>query len=88
VQIWRRSFDIIPPPMEEDHKYYIDIVENPKFTDIQDEIPKVESLKTTMERAIPFWNNEIVPCIKSGKKSSGGVSWNYITWHCKNILVV
>ncbi|KAJ9576635.1 hypothetical protein L9F63_025468, partial [Diploptera punctata] len=68
VQIWRRSFDIIPPPMEEDHKYYIDIVENPKFTDIQDEIPKVESLKTTMERAIPFWNNEIVPCIKSGKR--------------------
>ncbi|PSN39000.1 Phosphoglycerate mutase 2 [Blattella germanica] len=67
-QIWRRSFDILPPPMDENHKYYTDIADNPKFLQIKDKIPKVESLKTTMLRTIPFWNNDIVPCITSGKK--------------------
>ena len=54
--------------MNEDHKHYKDIVENQKFVDIKDKIPKVESLKTTMERAVPYWDNNIVPCIKTGKR--------------------
>jgi hypothetical protein len=68
VQIWRRSFEILPPPMGKDHKYYHHIVNNPKFRLIRDKIPETESLKTTMLRVIPFWSNVIVPDIKSGKR--------------------
>jgi len=68
VQIWRRSFDILPPPMREDHKYYAEIVNNPSFSSIQDKVPQVESLKTTMLRVIPFWSSAIVPDIKNGKR--------------------
>uniref|UniRef100_G3Q0I0 Phosphoglycerate mutase n=1 Tax=Gasterosteus aculeatus aculeatus TaxID=481459 RepID=G3Q0I0_GASAC len=52
VKIWRRSFDIPPPPMEKDHPY------NKVIS---------ESLKDTIARALPFWNDVIAPEIKSGK---------------------
>ncbi|GFG35422.1 hypothetical protein Cfor_10143 [Coptotermes formosanus] len=68
VQIWRRSFDVRPPPMEKHHKYYNEIVNNPKFRSIKGRIPQTESLKTTMLRVIPFWNSAIVADIKSGKR--------------------
>lgn len=68
VQIWRRRFDMLPPPMEKHHKYYNEIVNNPKFRFIKDKIPQTESLKTTMLRVIPFWTSTIVPDIKSGKR--------------------
>jgi broad specificity phosphatase PhoE len=54
--------------MGKDHRYYSEIVNNPKFKSIRDKIPQTESLKTTMLRVIPFWNNAIVPDIKSGKQ--------------------
>jgi 2,3-bisphosphoglycerate-dependent phosphoglycerate mutase len=69
VQIWRRKFDVLPPPMKEDHKYYKSIVDHPKFRNHPDiEIPEVESLETSMARTIPFWNSDIVPAILSGKR--------------------
>jgi len=66
VQIWRRSYDIPPPSVEEndsrwpgnDRRYQgID----PKF------IPKTECLKDTVERFLPAWHEVITPAIKSGK---------------------
>jgi 2,3-bisphosphoglycerate-dependent phosphoglycerate mutase len=68
VQIWRRSFDVLPPPMDTDHKHYNEIASNPKFRAIKDKIPQTESLETTMLRVIPFWDSTIVPDIKSGKR--------------------
>ncbi|KDR18846.1 phosphoglycerate mutase 2-like [Zootermopsis nevadensis] len=68
VQIWRRSFDILPPQMEKDHSYYNEIHNNKKFMPIRDKIPQAESLKTTMLRVIPFWNSTILPDIKDGKR--------------------
>jgi 2,3-bisphosphoglycerate-dependent phosphoglycerate mutase len=59
---------MLPPPMEKHHKYYNEIVNNPKFRFIKDKIPQTESLKTTMLRVIPFWTSTIVPDIKSGKR--------------------
>lgn len=69
VQIWRRSFDTPPPPMESDHKYYKDIVEDPIYKDgpSKDEFPKFESLKLTIERTLPYWNDVIIPQLKEGK---------------------
>lgn len=69
VQIWRRSFDIPPPPMEADHQYYDAIVKDPRYKDgpSADEFPKFESLKLTIERTLPYWNDVIIPQLKEGK---------------------
>ncbi|XP_018326005.1 phosphoglycerate mutase 2 [Agrilus planipennis] len=69
VAIWRRSFDVPPPPMEPDHPYYDVIVKDERYKDgpAPGEFPKFESLKLTIERTLPFWNNNIVPEIKAGK---------------------
>lgn len=70
VQIWRRSFDVPPPPMEPDHKYYDTIVKDPRYADGPklEEFPKFESLKLTIERTLPYWNETIIPQLKEGKK--------------------
>lgn len=70
VKIWRRSFDIPPPPMDKNHKYYDAIVKDPRYAKDPplSEFPMFESLKLTIERTIPFWNESIVPEIKCGKK--------------------
>ncbi|CAL7937699.1 unnamed protein product [Xylocopa violacea] len=70
VQIWRRSFDVPPPPMEPDHKYYETIVKDPRYADgpKPEEFPKFESLKLTIERTLPYWNDIIIPQLKEGKK--------------------
>ncbi|EDW80490.1 uncharacterized protein Dwil_GK11561 [Drosophila willistoni] len=71
VQIWRRSFDTPPPPMEEDHKYYNEIRNDPRYCENgpdPEDFPKTESLKLTIERTLPYWNEVIVPQIREGKK--------------------
>lgn len=70
VQIWRRSFDVPPPPMEADHKYHDTIVKDPRYADgpKSEEFPKFESLKLTIERTLPYWNETIIPQLKEGKR--------------------
>jgi 2,3-bisphosphoglycerate-dependent phosphoglycerate mutase len=70
VQIWRRSFDIPPPPMDTEHKYYKAIVEDPIYSNgpSKDEFPMFESLKLTIQRTLPYWNDVIIPQLKEGKK--------------------
>lgn len=69
VQIWRRSFDTPPPPMEETHKYYKEIVTDPRYANepSKAEFPMFESLKLTIERTLPYWEGTIVPELKAGK---------------------
>nr|CAI5859847.1 unnamed protein product [Callosobruchus analis] len=69
VQIWRRSFDVPPPPITPDNQYYTTIMEDPIYNDgpPKDQFPMFESLKLTIERTLPFWYDSIVPEIKSGK---------------------
>lgn len=68
VKIWRRSYDIPPPPLADDddrlpHK-------DPRYADVPEtDLPKSESLKDTAARFLPYWNQTIVPEIKSGKKT-------------------
>lgn len=70
VQIWRRSFDVPPPPMEKDHPYYDQIVNDPRYAEgpSKEEFPLFESLKLTIERTLPYWNDVIVPQLKEGKR--------------------
>ncbi|XP_012578430.1 PREDICTED: phosphoglycerate mutase 2 isoform X1 [Condylura cristata] len=69
VKIWRRSFDIPPPPMDETHPYYNSISKERRYANLKpEELPTCESLKDTIARALPFWNKEIAPQIKAGKR--------------------
>lgn len=90
VKIWRRSFDVPPPPMEEGHPYYDAIVHDERYADGPplEEFPMFESLKLTIERTLPFWNDKIVPEIKSGKKiliAAHGNSLRGIVKHLDNL---
>jgi len=63
VQIWRRSFDIPPPPMDSQHPYKDKI-----FSKIPtNKMLKGESLKDTFERVVPYYEKEIAPLISSQK---------------------
>ncbi|CAH1965954.1 unnamed protein product [Acanthoscelides obtectus] len=55
--------------MEPDHPYYETIVKDPRYANgpAPNEFPMFESLKLTIERTLPFWNEKIVPDIKAGK---------------------
>lgn len=55
VHIWRRSFDIPPPPLSEDDKRHSRF--NHKFNDIKSKLPVGESLKNVIDRLYPFWKN-------------------------------
>jgi len=70
VQIWRRSFDVPPPAMEADHPYYENIVKDERYQNEPkpEEFPMFESLKLTIARTLPYWNEVIVPKIKEGKQ--------------------
>lgn len=85
VQIWRRSFDIPPPPMEPGHPYYENIVKDPRYAQEPklEEFPMFESLKLTIERTLPYWNGTIVPQIKEGKKNLDCCTWKFFKRHCQ-----
>ncbi|CAI6343624.1 unnamed protein product [Macrosiphum euphorbiae] len=70
VKMWRRSFDIPPPPMEVDHPHYRHIKYDPRSVDgpSESEFPTHESLKMTIQRTLPYWDNVIVPQIKNGSR--------------------
>jgi len=67
ILVWRRSYDVPPPMLEEtDPRYPIN---DPRYADLdKKDIPKAECLKDTVARFMPCWNDMIVPAIKSGKK--------------------
>lgn len=67
VKIWRRSYDVPPPPLEPNDSRSPAF--DPRYKDLQkNEIPLTECLKDTVARVLPYWNNVIAPAIKSGKK--------------------
>ncbi|WP_028968839.1 2,3-diphosphoglycerate-dependent phosphoglycerate mutase [Sphingomonas sp. URHD0057] len=64
VKIWRRSYDIPPPPLPEDDPY--DVSRDRRYAGI--EVPRTESLKDTIARALPYYEAEIAPALKAGKR--------------------
>ncbi len=58
VHIWRRSYDVRPPKLTKDDERYPG--NDPKYKDLtQEELPLTECLKDTLERVLPYYNNEI-----------------------------
>jgi 2,3-bisphosphoglycerate-dependent phosphoglycerate mutase len=64
VKIWRRSYDIPPPPLEPDSPW--DVSGDRRYAGV--EVPGTESLKDTIARALPYYEQEIVPALRSGKR--------------------
>ena len=64
IKIWRRSFDIPPPPLELGSQY--DVSQDRRYAEI--DVPQTESLKDTIARAVPFYEREIAPALASGKR--------------------
>jgi 2,3-bisphosphoglycerate-dependent phosphoglycerate mutase len=64
VKIWRRSFDIAPPPLEPGSRY--DVSQDRRYAGIA--VPQTESLKDTIARAVPYYEAEIAPALSSGKR--------------------
>ena len=66
VKIWRRSYDIPPPPLSADDERHPRF--DPRYRNVDPALlPATESLKTTLERVMPFWNERIAPELKSGR---------------------
>ena len=67
VKIWRRSYDIPPPPLSADDPRHPSF--DRRYGAIPpDQLPLTESLKDTVARFLPYWHETIAPDIRAGKK--------------------
>src|SRR3954471_19741914 len=62
---WRRSFDVPPPPLDDDSEW--SQVGDERYAHIDGEVPRTESLKIVIDRMLPYWEAEIVPDLTAGK---------------------
>ena len=84
VQIWRRSFDIAPPPLPGDSD--CDVSRDRRYAGIA--VPDTESLKDTIARVLPYYEAEIAPALKAGKRvlvSAHGNSLRALEKHLSDI---
>ncbi len=66
VKIWRRSYDVPPPPLEPDDPRHPRL--DARYADIPPaELPSAESLKDTLARVLPAWNTRIAPELRQGR---------------------
>ena len=85
VKIWRRSYDIPPPPMDKnnpDHPVHYPIYKNIN----KDLIPDTESLKDTFKRVIPYYEKNILPVLKKEKNVIVSAHGNSLRSLCKKIF--
>lgn len=67
THLWRRSYDIPPPPLPRDDPRHPS--HDPRYAALRpDEQPATESLKDTVARFLPYWNGTIAPAIQGGKR--------------------
>jgi 2,3-bisphosphoglycerate-dependent phosphoglycerate mutase len=67
TKIWRRSYDIPPPPLTRDDPRHPSC--DPRYGSLRaDELPLTESLKDTVARFLPYWHHTIAPSIASGRR--------------------
>jgi len=87
VLIWRRSFDIPPPPLEKSDERYPG--QDKRYRNLSEkQLPLTESLKETIARCIPYWNANIVPMLQAGRRvliTAHGNSLRALVKHLDNI---
>ena len=63
--LWRRSFDVPPPPIEDDSEW--SQAGDPLYADLGDEMPRTECLKDVIDRLLPYWESDIAADLRAGK---------------------
>jgi len=84
VKIWRRSFDTPPPPLEPGSAF--DLSKDRRYDGIA--IPQAESLKDTIARVLPYWQQTIAPALAAGERviiSAHGNSLRALVKHLSGI---
>ena len=84
VHIWRRSFDVPPPPLDTDSPF--DLSKDRRYAGVA--IPDTESLKDTIARVLPYWESRIAPQLRTGKRvliSAHGNSLRALVKHLSGI---
>ena len=67
VKIWRRSYDLPPPPLDASDPRHPS--HDPRYATLAPaDIPSTEALKQTVDRFLPYWNGTIAPAIRSGRR--------------------
>jgi 2,3-bisphosphoglycerate-dependent phosphoglycerate mutase len=67
VKVWRRSYDIPPPPLEKSDARFPG--HDPRYKDLAAaDLPTTECLKDTVARFLPHWHDRIAPAVKAGKR--------------------
>jgi 2,3-bisphosphoglycerate-dependent phosphoglycerate mutase len=67
VKLWRRSYDVQPPALTKDDPRWPG--HDPRYKDLEpNDIPLTECLKDTVARFLPYWQETIVPALKSGQR--------------------
>jgi 2,3-bisphosphoglycerate-dependent phosphoglycerate mutase len=64
VRIWRRSYDIPPPPLAPDSPF--DVGRERRYEGV--DVPQTESLKDTIARALPYYEQAIAPALRTGRR--------------------
>ena len=87
VKIWRRSYDIRPPALDTNDPRAPG--HDPRYARLKpSELPLTECLKDTVERVLPYWESEIAPAVRSGKRvlvASHGNSLRALVKHLDKI---
>ncbi len=63
--LWRRSYDVPPPPIEDGAQY--SQAGDPRYADLDGEMPRSECLKDVVARMLPYWESAIVPDLREGR---------------------
>ena len=63
--LWRRSYDVPPPPLPADDAY--SQVGDPRYADLLESVPRTECLADVIVRLLPYWYDAIVPDLRAGK---------------------
>jgi 2,3-bisphosphoglycerate-dependent phosphoglycerate mutase len=64
-QLWRRSFDVPPPPLSDDSEW--SQAHDVRYADLGDELPRTECLKDVVARMLPYWESDITKDLATGK---------------------
>jgi 2,3-bisphosphoglycerate-dependent phosphoglycerate mutase len=64
-QTWRRSFDVPPPPLDDDSEF--SQAHDPRYAGLGAELPRTESLKLVIDRMLPYWESDIKVDLAAGK---------------------
>jgi 2,3-bisphosphoglycerate-dependent phosphoglycerate mutase len=64
--LWRRSFDVPPPPIDDDDEW--SQVGDPRYAGLGDDLPSTECLKDVVARMLPYWESDIVADLRQGQR--------------------